>query len=588
MSEEKYHYRRIIDQETVNRGETSHAKLLQWIKPRTRVLECGCAYGIMTRYMKEVLGCSVVILELDQEAFQEARVYADGGYCVNIEEDAWMSDLAAQSFDYILYADVLEHLRNPEAVLKKMRHFLKPDGSVLLSVPNIAHGDIIMNLLCDQFTYTPLGLLDNTHIHLFARKNLHDMVEAAGYHIYEEDCTLVPLFSSEQGLYLPGGKRKELEDALDLHTTKNIYQFVCRLTQEHVKTVSKLENAIIYQLSNEISSRLYYDNGSGFNEENRIDIQGVLTGQHYVYHISLPAGCKQIRYDPIEAKKCMVKNICACCGKNLLPIIATNGIGFECNYFFVNEDPQILFLIQNQEECTITLTVELTLLAATSWRSVDEFLQAQNNRWSTTLADKEVQLQAANRAKIEIEQSLNVVQNALSIKEKQLQAVNGAKVDVEQSLHIVQEALTIKEEQLQAVNAAKADVEQSLHIVQKALAIKEEQLQAVNAAKADVEQNLHIVQKALTIKEEQLQAVNMAKLEAEQASDSLQKIISARAAECEEIKRNRQELEMHLNLLQSNFSLLENELSSVLTELNTIKNSRLWKLGQFLLFWRKK
>ncbi|WP_158098927.1 class I SAM-dependent methyltransferase [Flavonifractor sp. An100] len=560
MSEEKYHYRKLIDQETVNRGETSHAKLLQWIKPRTRVLECGCAYGIMTRYMKEVLGCYVVVLELDQEAFQEASAYADGGYCVNIEDDAWMIDLAAQSFDYILYADVLEHLRNPEAVLKKMRHFLKPDGSVLLSVPNVAHGDIIMNLLCDQFTYTPLGLLDNTHIHLFARKNLHDMVEAAGYHISEEDCTLVPLFSSEQGLYLPSGNKKALEDALDLHTTKNIYQFVCRLTQEHVKTVSKLENAITYQLSNEISSRLYYDNGSGFNEENRIDIQGILTDQHYVYHISLPAGCKQIRYDPIEAKKCIVKNISAHCGKDLLPITATNGIGFECSYFFVNEDPQILFLIQNQEACTITLTVELILLAATSWRSVEEFLQAQNNRWITTLTDKEIQLQA----------------------------VNEAKADVEQSLKIVQNALTVKEDQLRAVNGAKADVEQSLKIVQNALNIKEDQLRAVNGAKADVEKNLHIVQDALTIKEDQLQAVNMAKLEAEQALDGLRKILSSRTVECEELKRNQQELETHLNLLQSDYSLLKNELSNVLTELNAIKNSRLWKLSQFLLFWRKK
>ena len=110
-----------------------------------------------------------------------------------------MDSLPDGAFDYILYADVLEHLRDPQVVLAKMKRFLKPDGVVLLSVPNVANGDIIANLLCDQFTYTPLGLLDNTHIHLFARKSLHDMIRTAGYYLAQESCTRVPLFATEQG-----------------------------------------------------------------------------------------------------------------------------------------------------------------------------------------------------------------------------------------------------------------------------------------------------------------------------------------------------------------------------------------------------
>ena len=446
MSGEKYHYENIIDKETVNRGETSHAKLLQWVKPKTRVLECGCAYGIMTRYMKEVLGCHVVVLELEQEAFQEAMIYADEGYCVNLEDDCWLDKIPENSFDYIMYADVLEHLRDPETVLKKMRRFLKPDGNVLLSVPNIAYGDIIMNLLCDQFTYTPLGLLDNTHIHLFARKNLHDMVKMAGYYMAEEDCTTVPLFASEQGQFLPEEKKSILEEALITHTTRNIYQYVCRITIKKVELFSKIQ----YNLTDDAVSKIYYDDGTGFCAEHCINIKAEQENDCYIYRTKLPTNCTQIRYDPVEAKKCFISKLECFCGGIEAPVLATNGIGFDGNYFFVNEDPQIIISLDSYTSKEIVIKTKLNVLSNESWRYVEKFLIEQSTYSFSTINYKEQQLQALNHAKEEMERVLTDTRSALDIKEQQLQAVNHAKEEVEQ--------------QLQAVNHAKDEVEQAYQI----------------------------------------------------------------------------------------------------------------------------
>ena len=451
MSGEKYHYTDVIDQEMVNRGETSHAKLLQWVKPGTVVLECGCAYGMMTRYMKEVLGCRVVILELEQEAFQAAREYADGGYCVDLETNHWMESIPDNTFDYIIYADVLEHLRDPESVLRKMRRLLKEDGSVLISVPNVAHGDIIMNLLCDQFTYTSLGLLDNTHIHLFARKNLYDMVQAAGYYMAEEDCTMVPLFLSEQGAFLPEDKKWYLEEALSVHSTRNIYQYICRLTVKQVETICKIQ----YSMPSDVFSKIYYDDGTGFCEEHCFNIKAERQDGCYVYRVTLPAECTQIRYDPVEGRKCLIKKLKCRCGDVELPIEATNGIGLDGSYLFANEDPQIVYSLVAHTVREITLEVDLYPLSCESWRLVEQFLADQCAHFSSVLQDKEQQLQAQLRTMEEVMQAQvrtmeEAMQAQLRAKEEAMQAQLRAKEEAMEKLeqeHQTSEHLRLAAEQ---------------------------------------------------------------------------------------------------------------------------------------------
>lgn len=261
---DKYNHAFTIEETDVQKGETSHAKLLQMVPPGSTVLECGPAYGIMTRYLKEKLGCKVYILEVDPDCYANTIQYADGGVCTDLEEDDWLTRFDEGSFDCILYADVLEHLRNPQLVLSKMRRLLKPDGSVLLSVPNAANGDIIMNLLCDRFHYTPLGLLDNTHIHLFAREDLRTMVQEAGYYLAYESCTLTPLFCNEQGVFLSQEERLRLSWVLAGHSTRNVYQFICRLVTTETETQTDM--GIVDNITIPSEARLFLEIGAEFTK----------------------------------------------------------------------------------------------------------------------------------------------------------------------------------------------------------------------------------------------------------------------------------------------------------------------------------
>jgi O-antigen biosynthesis protein len=168
-------------------GDNSNSLILREVSPNSKVLEFGCAYGRMTKYLKEQLNCSVSIVEKDFNAGKIAESYASkalvGGNAGDIEKYNWLTKLKGEQFDYIIFADVLEHLYNPWKVLEKSKTLLKNNGRVLISVPNVGHNSVLIDLLNDKFEYRELGLLDNTHIRFFTEFSLFEMIIRAGYSV---------------------------------------------------------------------------------------------------------------------------------------------------------------------------------------------------------------------------------------------------------------------------------------------------------------------------------------------------------------------------------------------------------------------
>lgn len=81
-----------------------------------------------------------------------------------------------KKYDYIIFADVLEHLTNPDEVIFKLTSKLKKDGKILISIPNIAHCDIISELFNFNFNYNDEGILDSTHLRFFTNNSFIEMI----------------------------------------------------------------------------------------------------------------------------------------------------------------------------------------------------------------------------------------------------------------------------------------------------------------------------------------------------------------------------------------------------------------------------
>ena len=148
----------------------------------------------------------------------------------DLEKDGWHAHLRAKGsrFDYVILADILEHLFHPDAVLRQSIEFLRPEGSVWVSVPNLGHNSVILELLRDRFDYRDVGLLDWTHVHFFSEQSLLKMVLAADLRVARrmdpiQWISRTEFKSSYQGL--------PWTVALFLRARKNgeVYQFVWEL-----------------------------------------------------------------------------------------------------------------------------------------------------------------------------------------------------------------------------------------------------------------------------------------------------------------------------------------------------------------------
>ena len=97
------------------------------------------------------------------------------------------------TFNYIICADVLEHLLNPQAVLSQLRNHLSSDGKLLASLPNSGHWFFRLMVLCGYFPKQDNGLFDRTHLHFFTLDGWRELFHQSGYTIESVTPTSLPV-----------------------------------------------------------------------------------------------------------------------------------------------------------------------------------------------------------------------------------------------------------------------------------------------------------------------------------------------------------------------------------------------------------
>jgi SAM-dependent methyltransferase len=161
-------------------SQTTAAKLLRLVGYGKRVLELGTALGAMTKILREAQGCTVVGVECNPETAAIAATWCEK-MVVGDVESLDLAETTGGDFDVILAADILEHLVDPWQCLEKLTPLLRPDGYLVISVPNVAHVGLLAALLQGRFPYRTKGLLDFTHLRFFTRADLEELLLACGF-----------------------------------------------------------------------------------------------------------------------------------------------------------------------------------------------------------------------------------------------------------------------------------------------------------------------------------------------------------------------------------------------------------------------
>jgi len=164
---------------------TSHRAIVESVPRGARVLDIGCASGHLAAALAAERGCTVVGIERDERAAAEARARGVEIRVADVERDG----LDARGFDVIVFGDVLEHLRDPAAVLRRARDA----PLVVVSLPNIGHWTARRALARGPLPQADHGLFDRTHLHFFTRATARALAREAGYEVVAERPASAPL-----------------------------------------------------------------------------------------------------------------------------------------------------------------------------------------------------------------------------------------------------------------------------------------------------------------------------------------------------------------------------------------------------------
>ncbi len=277
------------------------------IPPAARVLDLGTGTGALGKYLQArhpgflIDGVTYNREEAAQAASYYRRIEVD-----DLDTCELASLFDRGSYDCIVCADVLEHLRNPERILEACRQLLAPNGRLLISVPNAAYCGLIAELLGGDFRYREEGLLDHTHLRFFTRRSLLRFLADASWQADTVETVTIDLHASEFRFpfdALPPSVARHLLSAPDALT----YQFIAvaqyNPDQASITHEPADETAALSTEHGEarFSARLYLGGEHGYTEHDKLTATGIIGQTRQILSFALPATTPtRLRLDPAD------------------------------------------------------------------------------------------------------------------------------------------------------------------------------------------------------------------------------------------------------------------------------------------------
>jgi 2-polyprenyl-3-methyl-5-hydroxy-6-metoxy-1,4-benzoquinol methylase len=280
---------------------TSLSVLTELVPDGSCVLDVGTGAGALGKELSERKACRVDGITHNPGEAAIASAHYQRLEVADLETRELAGIFAGARYDVIVCADVLEHLRSPEAVLNGARKLLAADGRLLLSVPNVAYVGQIAELMGGEFRYRQEGLLDHSHLRFFTRRSLLDLLGRAGWQVTRLETVEVELRASEFDSPLTGlpvtvqRRLLELPDAL-------AYQFVVE-ARPAVGTADNRGFALGRRSAiTDHSLALYWRSGQGYHEADKSVVWGKVGQEAQEFWFTLPPtpGIDGLRLDPAD------------------------------------------------------------------------------------------------------------------------------------------------------------------------------------------------------------------------------------------------------------------------------------------------
>ncbi|WP_278534837.1 methyltransferase domain-containing protein [Delftia acidovorans] len=272
---------------TVDLNErTSLSVLAGHVRAQAHILDLGCGSGALGAFLAEHKQCVCDGVTLSQEEARHAAPFYRHVHVADLEDcdlDQLFGDVR---YDYIVCADVLEHLRQPERILAACRKRLTPEGRLLISVPNAGYSGLVAELLHGEFRYREEGLLDRTHLRFFTRRSLSRFLAEQGWQVDDIDTIERALPESEFRVAydsLPPAVARHLlatPDAL-------AYQFIASAAP--AAQALPIEPPLNYPQGHALfTAQLYMARAGRYEEESKLSTTGIIGQARQTLRFALP------------------------------------------------------------------------------------------------------------------------------------------------------------------------------------------------------------------------------------------------------------------------------------------------------------
>ncbi len=152
------------------------------------ILDVGASSGQLGLLLADT-GLAMDAIEPDAPSAAEAAPHYRSVQRSTVEDAV----LPSATYRAIVCADVLEHLQDPDAQLRRLISSATEDAIIIISVPNVAHVAARLLILAGKFPRHPRGIFDRTHRHFYTRETLIEMVTGVGLEVTSIEVTPVPL-----------------------------------------------------------------------------------------------------------------------------------------------------------------------------------------------------------------------------------------------------------------------------------------------------------------------------------------------------------------------------------------------------------
>lgn len=165
---------------------TRRRHILDLIPSGTKtVLDVGCGEGDLAHALKE-RGYVVTGVDVSSRALEEADSVLHDSVCFDVESAEWPKEMMERKFDLIVASEVLEHLFDPAAFLRKATDILSPNGKIIITIPNFLFWKKRLKLIRGIFYYEEKGLWDSGHIRFFTVKTAREFFNKEGFVVEKE------------------------------------------------------------------------------------------------------------------------------------------------------------------------------------------------------------------------------------------------------------------------------------------------------------------------------------------------------------------------------------------------------------------